>query len=79
MNFQWLHDEVAKLVHPNKSFEITLNIWDHRRGGVNVTVSIWDGHQHFAGSTPEAALASLLGVYAPKPSANVIPSEVVVP
>jgi len=80
MNLQWLHNEVARVVDPGESFAIRLDIWDHRHGGVEVEVSIWDGHQHFAGPTPEAALAKLREDYeGPKPPADVIPSEVVVP
>ncbi|HAM55097.1 MAG TPA: hypothetical protein DCQ64_06715 [Candidatus Rokubacteria bacterium] len=80
MNFRWLHDEVAKLVDPGESFAIRLDIWDLRRGGVKVEVSIWDGHRHYEGPTPEAALATLRDAYeGPKPSADVIPSKVLMP
>jgi len=79
MNFKWLHDEVAKLVDPGEPFAIELDIWDHRRGGVEIEVSIWDGHRHFVGPTPEAVLATLRAAYEPQSSADAIPVLMLLP
>ena len=81
MNLQWLHDEVAKILDADVSFCIGLDVWDHRRAadGLNVEVAIWDGHRHFAGPTPQAALDQLKLAYNIPAGSELTLSAVVVP
>ena len=80
MNLKALHDELAAILDPDRSFNVSIEVWDHRRenGAVSIEVAIWDGRTHFTGSTPDAALQQLKMAYGFS-MASVIPTEVVVP
>ena len=79
MNLKALHDEVAAILDQDRSFNVSVEVWDHRRdGSVSIEVAIWDGRTHFTGPTPDAALQQLKMAYGLSTS-SMIPSHVIMP
>ena len=62
MNLKAVHDRVAEVLPKDQSFCITLELWNHRGGGLHADVSIWDAERKksYHGPTPQVSLECFL-------------------
>ena len=74
MNLKALYEDVRRIM-PTGYFCLKLEVWqydDQDARPPEVTISIYDGNEHFKGPTPDVALALLAAKHRPLTSLDIV-------